>query len=217
MRCPSASLQPLALFLGSTLLFVLQDLILSRLSATSDPVQDSDLRLVNMEVRRAKKDDVEPLQRLFSAAIARQKAMRVPTFTEFSDLFLEGEIGKGAVFVADEAGNITGTISVYETDEIIWGSDGETALYIHRLASAHTAAGRGTGAALVKWARARAFAAGKQWLRVDCWAENENLVQFYLKQGFGVVRDEGTGTHPSLPPHYHHIQLRLFQMPAEGV
>ncbi|MEP7270289.1 MAG: GNAT family N-acetyltransferase [Acidobacteriota bacterium] len=167
-----------------------------------------------MQVRQANCGDIESLKDLFRAAIAWQTRRGVSTFGEFTDSFLKGEIERGAVFLAVNEEAVGGTISLYESDEIIWGDDHDSALYIHRLASIRTERGRGVGAELVNWSRLRAEAMGKKWLRVDCWADNTDLCQFYLRQGFDVVKVKDTGAHPSLPPHYHHIQLRLFQMPA---
>lgn len=169
-----------------------------------------------MEVRQAKIEEIDELRALFAAAIAWQQQRGMPTFTIFPVSFFAQEINKGAVFVARRAGNLVGTVSLYESDDFIWDNDAAPALYIHRLASLRTTEGRGVGAALIAWSRRRAADLGKQWLRVDCWAENDELCRFYEGQRFSPVRIKNTGQNADLPEHYQNINLRLFQMPVDG-
>jgi len=165
-----------------------------------------------MEVKPATIEDIELLQDLFSQAISWQKQRGLPTFSIFTDSFFEQEISNGNVFLAWNQERLVGTISLYEEDKILWGNDQESALYIHRLASARDVTGRGVGAALIVWSRRQAEDRKKRWLRVDCWAENRELCEFYERQGFEKVRDKNTGANPAWPKHYQNIELRLFQM-----
>lgn len=165
-----------------------------------------------MEMQQAQIAEIDELQALFASAIAWQQQRGVPTFTTFPASFFAQEINEGAIFVARRAGKLVGTVSLYEADDYIWDNDAAPALYIHRLASLRTAEGRGVGAALIGWSRRRAAELGKQWLRVDCWADNIELCRFYERQGFSIVRDKNTGQHAGLPEHYQNINLRLFQM-----
>jgi GNAT superfamily N-acetyltransferase len=167
-----------------------------------------------MNVKPAGVADIAALQALFQEAIDWQAAKGLPTFATFSASFFAREIEKGAVFVAEEDNQLVGTVSLYETDELIWDGDTEPALYIHRLVSRRGAQGRGVGAGLVQWSRQKAAAMNKQWLRVDCWAINTELCRFYDRQGFLRVRQKNLEPSEALPEHYQNIVLQLFQMPA---
>lgn len=169
-----------------------------------------------MEIRQARIEEIDDLQALFVATIAWQQQRGVPTFSRFPASFFAQEINKGAVFVAWRAGKLVGTISLYESDDFIWDNDLAPALYIHRLASLRMAEGRGVGAALIEWSRQRAIMMGKQWLRVDCWADNDELCRVYERRGFSPMRVKNTGQHAALPEHYQNINLQLFQMPVNG-
>jgi hypothetical protein len=91
-----------------------------------------------MKVRRAQRDDIESLQSLFSEAIRWQKSRGVPTFAEFSPVFLQAEIEKGHVYLAFDGDDLVGTVSIYESDDLIWDGFRKPSLYVHRLASAKT-------------------------------------------------------------------------------
>jgi ribosomal protein S18 acetylase RimI-like enzyme len=61
----------------------------------------------------------------------------------------------------------------------------ERAVYLHRLITARTYAGRGLGESLINWAAERAHATyGATWVRIDVWTTNTDLHRFYQKVGF---------------------------------
>jgi ribosomal protein S18 acetylase RimI-like enzyme len=60
----------------------------------------------------------------------------------------------------------------------------ESERYIEALVTSRRHAGRGVGGALVRRAVAEAREAGAALLRVDCWADQPELVAWYERQGF---------------------------------
>jgi GNAT superfamily N-acetyltransferase len=168
-----------------------------------------------MNIELARVEELASLQELFEQAISWQRQKGAPTFASFSASFLEQEIRNGRIYVARNQSAMVGTVSLYEIDDPVWDGDREPALYIHRLASLRAEAGRGAGAALIRWSRQQAATKNKRWLRVDCWADNRELCRFYERQGFEKVRDKHTGENHELPSHYHNITVCLYQMAVE--
>jgi GNAT superfamily N-acetyltransferase len=82
----------------------------------------------------------------------------------------------------------------------------EPSLYVHKLTVPRAYAGRRLGAELLDWAGGRAYADGREWLRLDCWSDNANLHAYYRREGFEYLRTE-----PREPP-----SGALFQRPARG-
>ncbi len=162
-------------------------------------------------VRPAKVEDVDQLQVLFSEAIARQKQLGAPTFSYFTQAFLAQEINSGSVYVAQQNEKLVGTVSLYDTDGLIWGDDTTPALYLHRLASLPREGGRGIGAGLLAWSEGQAVKLEKQWVRFDCWANNTDLCRFYQSLGFQPVCDKYFGENAQLPDYYQNVKMRLFQ------
>jgi GNAT superfamily N-acetyltransferase len=61
----------------------------------------------------------------------------------------------------------------------------QPAVYVHRLVTARDYAGLGLGAELVDWAgRSGQTRYGAKWIRIDVWATNEDLHQYYKRQWF---------------------------------
>lgn len=75
-------------------------------------------------------------------------------------------------------------------DPEFWSADDspDDALYVHRMVVDRNYAGKHIGKALLDWATNLAIAQGKAWLRLDAWATNTALHNYYERQGFSLVR-----------------------------
>jgi len=77
---------------------------------------------------------------------------------------------------------------------MFWGNVPDDAGYLHRLAIRRVYAGMELGRQLLQWAEGKVASAGRDYLRLDCMAENQALRQYYEQAGFtyrGEVRGEG--------------------------
>jgi GNAT superfamily N-acetyltransferase len=82
-------------------------------------------------------------------------------------------------------------------DRRLWGNaDGriEQGVYLHRLMVNRGYAGTGLGAAILRWSETKVRYPGKDWLRLDCIADNAALSRLYPSCGFRFCR-ESAGFH----------------------
>jgi ribosomal protein S18 acetylase RimI-like enzyme len=93
-------------------------------------------------------------------------------------------IGRGEMYLARLAGRSFGTFALQWSDEEVWGDVPEDAGYVHGLAVRRDFAGQGLGRELLRWAEERAALSGKEYLRLDCLAENRRLNEYYERAGF---------------------------------
>ncbi len=97
------------------------------------------------------------------------------------------------------------------SDPIIWDvRDDDTALYLHRIATHTDFKGNNFMQSITDWSKNKALESQKSKLRLDTWADNENLKNYYLKFGFKTIGDK------FLPPstlskHYWNIWVTLFE------
>jgi GNAT superfamily N-acetyltransferase len=93
-------------------------------------------------------------------------------------------------------GEIVGTITLEWADDGVW-SDRVTddACYVHGLATQRASAGQGIGAALLRWAEELAHTTGKNYLRLDCDANNGALRAYYAGVGLTHCGEVSTPTH----------------------
>lgn len=93
-------------------------------------------------------------------------------------------VERGEVYLFRVDGRPVGTLVLQWSDEETWGGVADDAGYVHGLVIRREWAGRGLGRALLKWAEDRAAAAGREYLRLDCAAENRALSAYYERAGF---------------------------------
>ena len=87
-------------------------------------------------------------------------------------------------WLAQIEGENAGCVRYQETDEEYWGDVPHSdSAFIHRLAVKRKFSGGGVSKALVNWAKEKARAEGKSYLRLDC-ANRENLRAVYENYGF---------------------------------
>ena len=91
---------------------------------------------------------------------------------------------RGEVYLFRVDGRPVGTLVLQWSDEETWGGVADDAGYVHGLAIRREWAGTGLGRALLKWAEERTSAAGGDYLRLDCAAENRALNAYYERAGF---------------------------------
>lgn len=108
---------------------------------------------------------------------------------------IAASIAAGECWLVDDGnGPPVATITLDDyADPDFWrpADDPGDALYVHRMIVARHAAGAGLGGVLLDWASGRAQAAGRRWLRADCWRTNAGLRAWYEARGFGLVRVVG--------------------------
>ncbi len=98
---------------------------------------------------------------------------------------IASEVAAGQFVLAEVGGEAAGTIRFQLEDLLFWPDRpaGEAA-FVHRLVVRRAFKGTGVSAALLEWARRRAKAEGRPFLRLDCDANRLKLRQLYERCGF---------------------------------
>lgn len=160
--------------------------------------------------------DLDVVMELLREARDWQRARGVDVWREFDRGQISADICAGRVYIAKERateqGAVRGAVTLVESDPLVWGPDDGEALYVHRLVSSRQAAGRGTGAMLIRWARFVAAWRCKRWLRLETWNENRAMRGYYENQGFRHVRDQWYPFDSSLPADYRGTTKSLYQI-----
>lgn len=169
-----------------------------------------------MKFRTSTSADVPAFRRFWESAVSYQQARQLPLWPPFPVEQIESEIQAGLHFSSDFAdGAMAGYFSVALSDEIIWaGRERGDAIYIHRMCVNPMRKGSNLTPAVLAWAKGYALSLGRTFVRMDTWADNEKLVEYYIKCGFRYVGDRQLSSAPGLPAHYSHTRLALFQNPA---
>ena len=84
-------------------------------------------------------------------------------------------------------------------------------IYRHRIARASSYAGRGLMVVVLDWADARCRSLGRDGIRMDTWARNTSLIDFYGRFGFRLVGHRRIDADSPLPAHYHDREFALLE------
>lgn len=86
---------------------------------------------------------------------ARQWHMQngLDVWQAFEPVLITADIAAGRIFVARVGDTVCGAVTLTEDDLGVWGTDQQSALYVHRLVSSRKVMGRGIGAAMLDWAQ----------------------------------------------------------------
>ena len=142
-----------------------------------------------LRVVRAQPPDLERYLRLLEEVAAWLRASglnhwNTGDYQGFTHYF-GASIGRGEVHLAILGGDLVGTLRLLEQDDIVWPeirtSDG---LYVYNLAIDRAWSGRGLGLRLLEFASDRVRSMGKEYLRLDCLADNAFLQHYYENAGF---------------------------------
>ncbi|HEX6819757.1 MAG TPA: GNAT family N-acetyltransferase [Ktedonobacterales bacterium] len=99
-----------------------------------------------------------------------------------SELFA-ASIGRHEMYLARRDDRPAGKLSL-QWEDALWQDVPGKAGYVHGLATHRDFAGQGIGLALLEWAERKVAAAGGEYLRLDCDAENPKLRAYYERAGF---------------------------------
>jgi GNAT superfamily N-acetyltransferase len=133
-----------------------------------------------LEVFRARRRDLDEIVGILSEA-ARWLLGR--GIRQWPDPFPRDRVARvlerGEFYLARVDGEAVGTVALLWQDAAFWGERPPDAGYVHALAVRRAHAGDGLGAKLLDWAEQQAAGAEREYLRLDCPAENVELRGYY--------------------------------------
>lgn len=117
------------------------------------------------------------------------------TFRRAEAYFAES-IRRGEVYLGFLDNQVIGTLRLLLEDPIVWPEIKENdAIYVYNLAVRRAWAGEGLGARLLQWGESHARSLGRDYIRLDCFANNDFLCSYYQEAAF-VDRGEIDAQYP---------------------
>jgi hypothetical protein len=98
---------------------------------------------------------------------------------------LRSDMATGGLHLVRIAGRVAATFSLLERDTLYWPLAGDEALYLHRFGVRRSAAG--VGRLAIAWMVREAQRRGREYLRLDCLADNPRIRRYYESCGFAAV------------------------------
>jgi GNAT superfamily N-acetyltransferase len=138
-----------------------------------------------MNIRRCQADDVAAVAALLDEAtiwVGQRGYEQWPLPFPYEEV--SAAIERGEVYLAEIEGDAVATVTLLWDDPTYWGDRPADAAYVHKLAVSRACAGQRIGTAIVDWADANACASGRDFLRLDCLADNPGIRTYYERMGF---------------------------------
>jgi ribosomal protein S18 acetylase RimI-like enzyme len=139
-----------------------------------------------LEVREARPADLDAVVSMLEEAARWMVRRGIEGWTPdgFSRERIAVLIESGEMYLAVLDGRSAGTFALQWSDRETWGDVPDDAGYIHGLAIRREFAGTGLGREMLRWAEQMVYRSEREYLRLDCVADNDALNEYYRRAGF---------------------------------
>jgi len=164
-------------------------------------------QIVNTEIK-----DLPLIVQLFEDSIVYQERHGYPTWKNYDTNAIVRDIENKNQYKAinDEGTGIV--FSVGYTDKIIWREkDDGSSIYLHRIVVNPAFKGQKLFGHILDWAKDHIKQKGLKNIRMDTWANNPTIIEYYKKFGFEVVGNIVTPDTEELPVHNRNLALTLLE------
>lgn len=139
-----------------------------------------------MDIVQAKIDDVETVSSILQEAAdwLIEKGEKLWARDELSPDKISEQVANGMFYLAKIDGEFAGCVRYQLEDMEYWDDVPHShSAFVHRVAVRRKFAGKDVAKQMIEWAKSKAKADGKKFLRLDC-AKREKLCRVYESFGF---------------------------------
>lgn len=167
---------------------------------------------MQIQVQNSQSADIDVIFEFYDMAIAYQKKVFNKHWQGFSRELVTTEIAESRQYKILIDGEVACVFAVTFDDKLIWGDRDHDSIYIHRIVTHPNFRGYSFVKEIIKWAKKYADENNIKYIRMDTWADNEKLLEYYTSCGFDYVGVVTLEKSDGLPKHYEGISLSLFEI-----
>ena len=167
----------------------------------------------NLKIVKTIRDDLPVIYDLFDRSVIYQEERGFPSWRDYDRDAIVRDIAVGNQYKAVNDKELIGIVfSVAYRDKIIWRhmDDGQS-IYLHRIVVNPAFKGQKLFGLIVDWAIQHVKERGLQSVRMDTWAANKNIIEYYKTFGFHVIENFTTPDSEDLPVHNRNLPLTLME------
>ena len=164
------------------------------------------------EIRNTELSDLPIIFELFKHSIRYQEKHGYPVWRNYDRAAIIQDVENRNQYKVIVDGKIGIVYSVCYADPIIWRDrDQGDSVYLHRIVVNPECKGHKLFGVILDWATQ--FAKQKGWssVRMDTWASNPTIIDYYKSFGFSIVEDYTTPDTLELPIHNRNLSLTLLE------
>ncbi len=170
--------------------------------------QADDIKIVNTV-----KDDLNTVFSFFEEAMQLQGKNGYKVWNAIDKPSLEKDIENKLQYKLTKGHDILCIFSIQYNDPFVWRDrDRNDAIYLHRIVVNRKFKGQRTFAKVLEWAKQVALKNYLKFVRMDTWADNEKIINYYKSFGFKIAGNYQTGDSPELPIQNRNLKGTLLEM-----
>ena len=168
---------------------------------------------MNYTIENAHTTDLPFIYHLFDEAILFQRRNAYRGWDGYDKAFLSEDVKKGLLYKVIYQQQIACIFSVCYTDQLIWREmDRGNAIYLHRVVLNQQFKGQHLFQQVLDWARQTAIERGLTYIRMDTWADNEKIIDYYKRYGFQFIEQYTTADTTALPLQHRNLTVALLEL-----
>ncbi|MBN8686154.1 MAG: GNAT family N-acetyltransferase [Chitinophagales bacterium] len=161
----------------------------------------------------AQSSDLPEIYRLFEQAIQFQREKNYIGWNNYDKEFIREDISNQLLYRIIKGKDTLGIFSVCYSDPLIWREKEKSdALYLHRIVLNREFREIKLFRLLLDWALVHASEKKLKHLRMDTWAENEKLINYYRSYGFRFIEEYTTANTEELPVQHRNLKVALLEL-----
>lgn len=165
-----------------------------------------------VEVKNTDSGDLAEIFKLFEHSIIYQERKGYPVWRNYDKNALIKDIEEKNQFKVAIDSVMAIVFSIRYNDKIIWRDlDTGNSIYLHRIVVNPGFKGQRLFGLVLDWAIAHVKIKGLRNIRMDTWAANPTIINYYKSFGFDVIENYTTPDSEELPLHNRNLALTLLE------
>lgn len=166
-----------------------------------------------IQIVNTTKNDLAAILFLFEQAMNLQGQNGYKVWNEIDKEALNRDIANKLQYKILKGDEIICIFSIQFNDPHIWRDrDSNNALYLHRIVVNPNHKGQKQFEKVLNWAKDFAQQSKLQFIRMDTWADNKKLIDYYKSFGFEFIENYKTTNDLELPVQNRHLNVALLEM-----
>lgn len=167
---------------------------------------------MNFQITNASVNDLPMVYQLFEDAILFQKKNNYNGWLSYDKQYLISDVEKKLLFKIVNEEMIVCIFSICYADPVIWrNKEKGDALYLHRVVLNRDFKEVKLFPVVLQWAMDHAAQRKLGYIRMDTWAENEKLINYYKSYGFRFIENYTTPGNENLPVQHRNLAVALLE------
>ncbi len=165
-----------------------------------------------VDVINTEASDLRKIFELFEHSIEYQEKKGFPVWRNYDKHAIIKDIEDKNQYKVMVASTMAIVFSVGYDDKVIWRDfDKGNSIYLHRIVVNPECKGQRLFGSILNWAIDHAKQKGLSIIRMDTWADNPTIINYYKSFGFTFVENYTTPQTEELPVHNRNLALTLLE------